>query len=151
MTVAGKMTVITTALLTVIFVATTAVNLILQERASTGIVQKNGVQLAETAAAVLRNAMLENDRDKIQTTLDNFGAQRDIQRIRIFNKQGLIAYSTRHDEVGAVLDTTQDQCLICHGRVILPNTLPPDERTQTVDLDGRKMLAVTHALLNEPT
>ena len=149
MTVSGKMTAITTALLTAIFVATTIVNLILQERASTGIVHKNGVQLAETAAAVLRNSMLENDRDKIQETLDNFGAQRNIERIRIFNKQGLIAYSTRHEEIGALLDTTQAQCLVCHGRVILPNTLPPDERAQTITLDGQRMLAVTHALLNE--
>ncbi len=151
LTVAAKMTLITTGLLAVIFAAMTMVNLALQERASTAIVQKNGVQLAETAAAVLRTAMLQNDREKIQETLDNFGAQRDIERIRIYNKQGLIAYSTRHAEIGAILDTTQAQCLVCHGRVVLPNSLPPDERAQTVVQDGRRMLAVTHALLNEPS
>ncbi len=151
LTVAGKMTVITTLLLAVIFLATTVVNLILQERATTRIVRQNGVQLAETAASVLRNSMLTNDRDKIQETIDNFGAQRDIQRIRIFNRQGLIAYSTRPEEIGAILDTTQAQCLVCHGKVVLPNSLPPDERARVVDLGGQKMLAVTHALLNEPT
>ncbi len=151
LSVSGKMTVITTVLLTAIFLATTVVNLVLQERASTRIVRLNGVQLAETAAAVLRNSMLKNDRDKIQETINNFGAQPDIERIRIFTKQGLIAYSTNHEEIGAVLDTAQAQCLVCHGKVVLPNSLPPDERARVVSLDGMKMLGVTHALLNEPS
>ncbi len=145
------MTAITTVLLSAIFLATTLVNLVLQEHATTKIVRQNGVQLAETAAAVLRISMLENDRDKIQETIDNFGAQRDIERIRIFTRQGLIAYSTNYNEIGAILDTTQTQCLVCHGKVVLPNSLPPDERANVVNLDGKKMLAVTHALVNEPS
>lgn len=151
LSVAGKMTVISAVLLTVVFAATTAVNVNLQERATTRIMKENGLQLAETAISVLHKSMLVNSRENIQSTIDDFVAHRDVERIRLYTRGGQIAYSTDHDEIGTHLDINQGQCQLCHNQTPPPASLTPEERARVVDLDGRQTLAVSQSLLNRPT
>ncbi len=151
LSVAGKMTLISSVLLAAVFLATTIFNVELQERAAIDIARQNGVQLAETADAVLHTSMLVNARDKIQSTIDDFAAHRDVERIRIYTREGEIAYSTDHAEIGVVLDVQQKQCLICHKVTPPPAQLPPHERARVVDMAGRQTLAVSHALLSKPS
>ncbi len=151
LSVAGKMTVITSILLAAVFAVTTAINVKVQETATIGIVRENSLELAETAVSVLQEAMLVNDRDKIQNTIDDFAAHRDVEHIRIYTRGGQIAYSTHHDEIGNTLDLQLDQCLNCHKLSPPPPELPEVDRARVVDLNGRQALAVTRSLLNGPS
>ena len=151
LSVAGKMTIITSVLLTAVFLVTTVINVKLQEQATIDIVRQNALELAETADAVLNASMEVNARDKIQSTIDDFAAHRDVDLIRIYTREGQIAYSTDHEEIGVVLDVTQERCFICHKQSPPPPSLPPKERARVVDHDGRQTLAVSHVLLNRPS
>lgn len=151
LSVAGKMTVISSILLAAVFAVTTVINVKVQETATIGIVRENSLALAETAVAVLQEAMLVNDRDKIQNTIDDFAAHRDVEHIRIYTRGGQIAYSTHHDEIGQTLDLQRSQCLICHSQSPVPAELPEEERARVVDQHGRQALAVTKPLLNRPS
>ncbi|MCB1183140.1 HAMP domain-containing protein [bacterium] len=151
LSVAGKMTIITSVLLAAVFLVTTLINVKLQEEATIDIVRQNALELAETADAVLQASMKVNARDRIQSTIDDFAAHRDVKLIRIYTKGGQIAYSTDHDEIGVTLDLRQDRCLICHRESPPPPNLPPEERARVVEAAGEQTLAVSHVLLNRPT
>jgi two-component system NtrC family sensor kinase len=151
MSVAAKMTLITSLLLAVVFLVTTFFNVKVQEKSTIGIVRGNGLELAETAVAVLHESMLVNARDKIQDTIDDFAAHRDVDRIRIYTRGGQIAYSTDHEEIGKRLDVRESQCLICHKQSPPPPMLPPQERARVVNVDGQQKMAVSHVLLNRPS
>ena len=151
LSVAGKMTVITSLLLAAVFLVTTIINVKLQEQATIGIVRTNALELAATADAVLHKSMLVNARDNIQSTIDDFAAHRDVEQIRIYTRAGQIAYSTDHEEIGMVLDVTQERCFICHKQSPPPPSLPPQERARVVVVDGKQTLAVSHVLLNRPS
>ncbi len=57
LSVAGKMTAITSLLLAVVFAVTTVINVRVQEKATIGIVRENSLELAETAASVLLESL----------------------------------------------------------------------------------------------
>ncbi len=151
LSVAGKMTAITSLLLAVVFAVTTIINVKVQEKSTIGIVRENSLELAETAVSVLEESMLVNDRARIQNTIDDFAAHRDVEHIRIYTRGGQIAYSTHHEEIGNTLGMELGQCLTCHQNSPVPTMLPENERARVVELNGRQALAVTKSLLNGPS
>ena len=82
-TVAGKLTVLIGVLLIGIFSGAAILNLYIQERAATRILRLNGAQVADMVVGATRSAMLLNDRDEIQRTIDRLANQREIERIRV--------------------------------------------------------------------
>ena len=148
-TVAGKLTILITILLIAIFGGAAILNLYIQERAATRILRLNGAQIADMVVGATRSAMLLNDRDEIQRTIDTLAKQRDIERIRVIEKGGLIAYSTDRAEVGTMLDTMDEQCIACHQKTHPPESLPTSERARVLTRDGERILGITQTIKNE--
>ncbi len=149
-TVAGKLTLLIAATLVVFFGLATWFNLRIQERAEMRILRLNGAQLGDLVVAAARDAMLHNDREQIQKTINAMADQREIERIRVMEKGGKIAFSTEPEEVGRVLDTREEQCLGCHQRVKPPDILSAEERARIVDRPGGRVLGITQVFRNEP-
>ncbi len=149
-TVAGKLTLLIGGLLVVLFAGSAAFNLYLQERAAMRILRLNGSQVVEMVVAATRSAMLLNDPDQIQETIDTLASQRSIERIRVIAKGGTIAYSTDEDEVGTVIDTRDERCVNCHAGGSPPESLPSSERTRVLVRDGERVLGITQTIKNRP-
>ncbi len=149
--VAGKLTVLLAISLVVVLGTATLLNLEIQERAATKILRLNGAQLADLVAGAARESMLHNDRPRIQRTIIDLARQRDIERIRIVQKQGRIAYSTIPEEIGTVLAPSDEQCHICHDTSPPPISLTADRGARVIqDPDGTRLLAVTRVIRNGP-
>ena len=78
-TVAGKLTILITVLLIAIFSGAAILNLYIQERAATRILRLNGAQIADMVVGATRSAMLLNDREQIQRTIDKFIEPGDVR------------------------------------------------------------------------
>jgi two-component system, NtrC family, sensor kinase len=63
----------------------------------------------------LRYGMQNNQRSYIWKTTAEFGKEPGIDRIRIYDKQGVIRYSTDSSEAGATVDKAAEACAMCHG------------------------------------
>jgi two-component system NtrC family sensor kinase len=61
-------------------------------------------RLAETAKLGLKYDMLNNNRENIQRDLEEIGKQKDLERIRILNPEGVISYSSDSAEIAQVVD-----------------------------------------------
>ncbi len=147
--VSRKLTVLITASLVVIFATASWVNLKLQERAVTRILRVNGAQVADLVSAATRKGMLENDRERIQASIETLARQRSIERIRIIRKGGEIAYSTNPEEIGSFIDMKAEQCISCHERVVPPLRLPTEERARIVQRGENRILGITQTITNE--
>ncbi len=148
-TVAGKLTILITVLLIAIFSGAALLNLYIQERSATRILRLNGTQIADMVVGATRSAMLLNDREQIQHTIDTLAKQRDIERIRVIEKGGRIAYSTDRTKVGTMLDTRDEQCIACHQRIHPPESLPTSERARVLTRNGERILGITQTIKNE--
>ncbi len=151
LSVAGKMTIITSIMLAGVFLVTTFINVKVQERATIRILRQNGLELTETVLSVLQESMLVNDQDRIQNTIDDFAAHRDVERIRLYTRGGAIAYSTNHEEIGLQQDLHQTQCMLCHNQDPVPVNFPANKHSYMEQKDGRQSLMVNNVLLNRPS
>ncbi len=148
-TVAGKVTILITVLLIAIFSGTAILNLYIQERAATRILRLNGAQISDMVVGATRSAMLLNDREQIQRTIDTLAKQRDIERIRVIEKGGRVAYSTDRTEVGTMLDTRDEQCIMCHQKKHPPESLSTANRARMLIRGGQRVLGITQTIKNE--
>jgi len=108
-------------------------------------------RLTNTIRLGAHYAMMLNSRDDITQIITNIGKQREIENIRIYNKQGQIKFSNRPAEVDTSTNIKAEACDICH------RTDPP-----LVDLDlsartrllgstkGYRMLGIISPIYNEP-
>ncbi|MCD4750537.1 MAG: HAMP domain-containing protein [Thermoanaerobaculales bacterium] len=148
--IAGKLALLLTVTLAVIFGVSAWHNLRIQERSATEISLLNATQLADVLVGATREAMLHNDREAIQATMDTLAGQRDIERIRFIKKRGQIAFSTDRSEIGTVLEMRTEQCIACHQKVQPPEVLPTRDRARIIVRNDHRFLGVTQTIRNEP-
>ena len=58
--------------------------------------------------------MMLNSRDDINQIINNIGGQKEIETIRIYNKQGQIKFSNKTAEVDSKTNIEAEACYICH-------------------------------------
>src|SRR5690348_13522749 len=72
------------------------------------------LQSAERITDVIRRSthyeMLHNDREALYNIIQELGSEPGIRRIRIFNKEGRIQFSTETREVGRIVDKSAEAC-----------------------------------------
>jgi hypothetical protein len=71
-------------------------------------------QLSRSLASATWHAMLADDRQAAYDTMQVVARQPGISRIRIFNKEGRIMFSTA-PEAGRLVDKNAEACVLCHG------------------------------------
>src|SRR5205809_485955 len=57
-----------------------------------------------------RYQMLQNDRDALYQTIRDIGSEPGIRRMRIFNKEGKISFSSQQRENGTTVDKQTEAC-----------------------------------------
>ncbi len=81
--------------------------------------------LSETIRIGMRDQMLANRFAEVDKIIQQFGTQTGIERIRVFDKLGMVLLSTDPSEPGAIVSLTNEQCVGCHvegtPKVVLAN------------------------------
>ena len=108
-------------------------------------------RLTNTVRLGTHYAMMLNSRDDITQIIHNVGGQKEIENIRIYNKQGQIKYSDQPAEVNQVTHIEAEACYICHRSEPPLETLALAERTRIfVSPEGYRLLGIITPILNEP-
>lgn len=71
--------------------------------------------LAETVVSSTRYTMMTDDRESLCQIIDSIGAQNGIEHLRIFNKEGIIMFSSNPGELKHTVDKTTAGCVECHS------------------------------------
>lgn len=69
---------------------------------------------SQTMVSTTWSAMLEDRRERAYEMMSKVGRQENIERVRMFNKSGLITFSSGDDR-GQVVDISAEACDLCHA------------------------------------
>jgi two-component system NtrC family sensor kinase len=77
--------------------------------------------------------------------------QPGIEKVRIFNKEGRVTYSTQQGEIGSLVDKGAESCYACHtaGRPLERLSLP--SRSRIYGANGHRVMGMVTPIYNEPS
>ncbi len=129
--------------------STAAIQVTLQERFAQRSARISGLLLSEALYGALHRTMLANDRDALHAAVRSITERSPDVRVRIFNKEGLIVFSSSAAEVGSRLDPRSEACYKCHAANRPIERLPAGERTRSFTLGGVPALGTITPIENE--
>jgi two-component system, NtrC family, sensor kinase len=112
---------------------------------------RNADLLSETVKRSTEDYMLENRREPLRRQIEAIGRDGRIERVRVFNKQGDIVFSSDHTEVGHTLDKRAESCFACHAQDRPLEKPPMDERARIfTTASGHRVLGIVNPIQNAP-
>ena len=141
--------------LTVIIVIVTGVTGYINiKREETQIIERmieGAEQLSKSIEAATWHAMLADHREDAYTIMRTIGQEQGIDRIRYYNKEGDITFSTRVDDPPRV-DIRAEACILCHHATepLVKVDTPSRARIYTSG-DGERKLGMITPIYNEPS
>jgi histidine kinase len=97
-----------------------------------------------------RYAMMLNSRIDINQIILNISKQKDLENIRIFNKDGQIKFSNNLDEIGKKSSIKEAACVACHRSDPPYERINLAERTRIFNASGHRKLGIVSPIFNEP-
>src|SRR5579862_7261671 len=126
-------------------------NLKTERRQAEDLIEQSARRVADVIVRSIHYEMLKNDQPALHNRIDEMGAEPGIQKIRLFNKEGVITYSTDAREIGRHVDKTAEQCYPCHsGQKPRAELKPADRSRRFPDAQGRPILGVMQPINNAP-
>lgn len=107
--------------------------------------------LADTIIKSTRYAMLKDDRVTLGNIISNIGERESVEHVRIFNKKGLIMFSSHPSEIHQLVDKNAAGCIVCHaGPVVATSMGRMEQARRFINQRGKHVLAITAPIYNEP-
>ena len=113
--------------------------------------ERQATVLAGTVVKSTRYAMLQSDDENLRDIIANISSQQGVEHVRIFNKKGLIEFSSDQTELKRFVDKKTAGCIGCHaGPVPAARLGEMQQARQFVNGKGREVIAITAPIYNEP-
>jgi two-component system, NtrC family, sensor kinase len=77
-------------------------------------VKRGGIRLSDSIKNSFRYAMLQDDKKAVLSAVQSVGKQKEIDRLRVYNKDGVIMFSSVDREIGRLIDKHSKACAPCH-------------------------------------
>jgi two-component system NtrC family sensor kinase len=113
--------------------------------------ERSAHQLTETIKSTTRHDMLLNQRDRVHLIMNEIGKQEGIEKVRIFNKEGTIIYSTDKNDIGRRVELQAEACYGCHAADRPLEKLPLSKTTRFIPASAPETLGVINPIYNEPS
>ena len=94
--------------------------------------------------------MMQNDRPALYDFINRMGAEPGIVKIRIFNPEGRISFSTDSAEVGNTVDMAAEACTACHAQSQPLARVNRQDRFRIYKPNGHRVLGIITPIENQP-
>lgn len=132
--------------------AFTWISITTQRRQLINGVIRSASQFSDTVKRSTHYAMLQNRWEDANHIMETIGKQEGVSRVRIFNKEGLILFSTDRPEVGRIVDKRAESCYACHAAERPLERLMLKERARIFKTpQGDRILGMITPIYNEPS
>jgi two-component system NtrC family sensor kinase len=109
-------------------------------------------QLSQVIERSTRSAMVLNEPDLVDRIIDDVGRQEGIRRVRVLRKNGVIAHSNFHGEIGQHVDREAEHCQLCHEGDKPLTDIPNHKKWRLFETaDHEPMLGNMEVIRNEPS
>ncbi len=97
-----------------------------------------------------RASMLRSQRTELHEIMQNLGTQPGIDLVRVYNKQGVIMFSTRADELRHQVDLQAEACHRCHAQESPRQVLAGGDAARIFANGDHRVLGWISAIPNAP-
>lgn len=144
------------ALLVTVMVAVFALLGYLNIRLHRQHLEQNTLAAAERVSDVIKRSssysMLHNDRDGLYRIITTMANEPGMERIRIFNQEGRISFSSEPAEVNSYVDKSAEACTACHASAEpLTHLDRPDRFRIYRSPKGYRVLGIINPIENQPS
>ena len=117
--------------------------------------EQNTLASAERISDVIKQGttdyMLRNDREGLYRSINTMASEPGIEKIRIFDQEGRITYTTSSSEQSEVVDKSAEACYACHAQSQpLARLKRPDRFRIYRNGGGHRVLGVITPIENQP-
>src|SRR5690348_9828160 len=113
------------------------------------------LQAAERVSDVIKRStsycMLRNDREGLYHIMSTIAGEPGVVRVRIFDQQGKISYSTDPSEVNRNVDKGAEACYGCHAQSQPLARLDRPDRFRIYKPNGHRVLGIITPIENHPS
>lgn len=114
-------------------------------------VETEAASFVDTVRRATYWSMLQNQRESLHQIIQDVGQQPGIERVRVFNKEGMVMFSSLAREIGHEVDMKAEACYGCHSSDAPLARLPSGQTTRTfLAPDGERLLGIIRPIYNEP-
>lgn len=114
-------------------------------------VTNESLGFAETLRRATFLSMLTAERGHLYDIIRHLAVQPEIARVRIFNAEGRIMFSSQADEAGRAVDKRAEACFGCHQQDAPLTRLPREDRTRIfTGPKGERILGTILPIYNRP-
>jgi two-component system NtrC family sensor kinase len=147
--ISAKLVILLVALMALVFGFLGYLNIRLQREE----LEKSTLASAERVSDVIKHSasyyMLRNQRDGLYHTIVDIANEPGIVRIRIFNKEGRISFSSDTAEIDTFVDKRAEACYGCHSQTAPLARLNRPDRFRTYRLaSGQRVLGIINPIEN---
>lgn len=126
------------------------INVDIQEQGLTAEVIRGVSQFSETVKRSTWHDMLKDMRENVYRTMNSIAQQEGVEKVRIFNKEGKIMFSTDISERGTTVDLKAEACYACHAMKQPLERLDTPERQRIFrSKAGYRVLGMISPIYNE--
>jgi len=121
-----------------------------QSLAVEGQVKSAALRTSDIIRQSLHASMLRNERERTHEMIQLIGREPGVEAVRIYNKQGVITYSSAAREIGAAVDRRAEACYVCHAAAQPLSAVPTTERARIYRKAGTyRVLGLINSIPNE--
>jgi two-component system NtrC family sensor kinase len=118
--------------------------------------EQNTLLSAERVSDVIKHSttdyMLRNDQEGMYQSIKTMASEPGVEKIRIFDQEGRITYTTDSAEQNHVVDKTAEACYACHAQSQpLARLKRPDRFRIYRNSAGTRILGIITPIENQPT
>jgi len=120
------------------------------------VLTESAVDFAGSFAELLRKSvhdeMLSNRREQVQHTISSISGSESLRTVRIYNRRGVVAFSSDATDLGRSVVRDEQPCLGCHDDPLRPReTLHETQRYAVFEgPDGHRVLSYVEPIYNQP-
>lgn len=106
-------------------------------------------RMSDLAKNSLHRLMLLNEREELYHTIQLMGAEPGIESISIYNKKGVIKFSTKDSEIGQTVDMKAEACYVCHTANQPIVSLPIQKKRRIYHtISGQRVMGLINPIRN---
>lgn len=122
----------------------------MQSRIYEDLIGSAAYRTSDLAKKSLHRLMLLNEREELYHTIQQMGSEPGIENISIYNKKGVIKFSTNESEIGQIVDMKAEACYVCHA-ANQPITSLPIKKKQRIyqTVNGQRIMGLINPIRNE--
>ncbi len=147
-----KIVVVLVFSLVVVLVLTALYNIEQQKTLLIRAAQVSAERTSNFAKKAVWTGMKKNHPEEIWSTIGELGKEPGLTRIRIYDKRGVIRYSTVGREAGTIVNANTDACTMCHGTSTEFTKTSSDQYARVYSgPNGERILGFINPIRNERT